>query len=133
MFWVRSLHLAQRLEQPGRKMPKGRSDGSGGRANDNGRTFDGAHPARSGEVLGCKGLVALLQASDEQQLPRERTQLVAVADEAGNAFCGHWGEGRGSMNIILVSDSLAKSIGLWALALGVLLGLLYVFERVLLM
>ena len=29
--------------------------------------------------------------------------------------------------------AIAKSIGLWALALGVLLGLLYVFERVLLM
>jgi hypothetical protein len=29
--------------------------------------------------------------------------------------------------------AIAKSIGLWALALGVLLGLLYVFERILLM
>src|SRR5438445_5576415 len=90
-------------------MPKGCSDGSGGRANHNGRSIDGAYPARCGESFGCKGPVALLQALDLFESLDERPELGVVSEQLCDGFGSHgqWGEDR--LNIILVSDSLAKS------------------------
>jgi murein DD-endopeptidase MepM/ murein hydrolase activator NlpD len=104
-----SRGFAQSLEQPGRELPEDRGDGSAGRADNNGRSVNGAHPARFGEGPGCKSPIAALQAPDVREPRCERLELGAGAEELGDGFGGHDGERRSCVNIILVSDSLAKS------------------------
>src|SRR3954468_6467808 len=90
-------------------MPKGCSDGSGSRANHNGGSVNGAYPARSSEAFGYESPIALLQALDQFEPLRERPELGVVAEQLGDGFGSHWGRWEETVNIILVSDSLAKS------------------------
>jgi murein DD-endopeptidase MepM/ murein hydrolase activator NlpD len=90
-------------------MPQGRRNRPAVRANNDGRSINGAYPARIGEPLGCESPIAPLQALDVGKPLGERPQLGVGVEESGDGFGGH-GERRGErLNIILVSDSLAKS------------------------
>src|SRR5262249_30832502 len=104
-----SRKIAQPLEQSGREMSKGRCNRPRFRANHNSRSVNGAYPARLRESLGCKTSIAPLQALDCGEPRGERLEFVVLVEKPCDGF-GHRGEaGRGGLNIILVSDSLAKS------------------------
>jgi len=79
------------------------------RANHNSRSVNGAYPACFGEPLGCNGPIAPLQALDVRKLRGERPEVGVFVEESRDGFGGHGNEGRKAVNIILVSDSLAKS------------------------
>jgi murein DD-endopeptidase MepM/ murein hydrolase activator NlpD len=79
------------------------------RANHNSRSVNGAYAACFGEPLGCNGPIAPLQALDVRKLRGERPEVGVFVEESRDGFGGHGNEGRQAVNIILVSDSLAKS------------------------
>ncbi len=64
MFWGSMRGFAQSLEQPGGELPQDRRDGSAGRHNHNSRSIYGAYPACFGQLPGCEGPIAPLQALD---------------------------------------------------------------------
>jgi hypothetical protein len=66
-------------------------------------------PARIAELFGCESPIALLQALDLQQPLGERSKLGVFIEQLGDGFGSHGSLGRKELNIILVSDSLAKS------------------------
>jgi murein DD-endopeptidase MepM/ murein hydrolase activator NlpD len=90
-------------------MPEGRRHGPRGRANNNGGSVYGAYAARFGELLGGKSPVALLQALDVFKPLGERPKLGIVDEQLGDGFGSHGTLGGYRLNIILVSDSLARS------------------------
>ncbi len=90
-------------------MPQGRRYRSAVRANNNSRSINGAYPARIGEPLGCESPIAPLQALDVGKPLGERPELGVAVEESGNGFGGHGERREERLNIILVSDSLAKS------------------------
>src|SRR4051812_10751 len=90
-------------------MAKGRGDGSTVRANHNSRSVNGAYTACLGEPLGCDRPIAPLQALDVREPLGERLEVRVFVEQSRNGFGGHGNEGRETVNIILVSDSLAKS------------------------
>ena len=90
-------------------MSQGCSHGSRRRTNHNGRSVYGAYPARCGEFPGYESPIALLEALDVFELLGERPKLGVLAEQTCDGFGSH-GSSRGdTVNIILVSDSLAKS------------------------
>jgi len=103
-----SRTFAQALEHPRRELAEDRCDGTARRANDNNRSFNGAYPARFGERFGYQSPVAALQAPEVRESSRDGVQLGA-REVLGDAIGGHDEERRRGLNIILVSDSLAKS------------------------
>ena len=90
-------------------MSQGRSHGSRRRTNHNGRSVYGAHPARRGEFPGYESPIALLEALDVFELLGERPKLGVLAEETCDGFGSHGSSREDTVNIILVSDSLAKS------------------------
>jgi len=91
-------------------MTQGRGNRSARRANDNNRSVNGAHPACFGEPFGSESPIAPLQALDLSESRLKRLELDVFVEKAGDGIGGHWGrEGEARLNIILVSDSLAKS------------------------
>ena len=90
-------------------MTQGGRNRSAIRANHNSRSVNGAYAACFGEPLGCNGPIAPLQALDVRKLRGERPEVGVFVEESRDGFGGHGNEGRQAVNIILVSDSLAKS------------------------
>lgn len=70
-------------------MPKGRRYRSRRRANNNGRTVNGAYPARSREALGCKSPIALLKALDVFEPLCKRPKLGIVDEQLGDGLGSH--------------------------------------------
>lgn len=90
-------------------MAKGACNGPVVRANHNSRSINGAYAAQVGEPLGCKCPVAPLQALDVREPHCERLQVRVFFEQSREGFGGHGQRWEGRLNIILVSDSLAKS------------------------
>src|SRR6202171_5515993 len=90
-------------------MPQGRRNRPAVRANNYGRSINGAYPARIGEPRGCESPIAPLQALDVGKPLGERPELGVAVEESGDGFGGHGERREERLNIILVSDSLAKS------------------------
>ena len=90
-------------------MSQGRSHGTRRRTNHNDRSVYGAYPARRSELRGYESPIALLQALDVFQLLRKRPQIGVFAEKFGDGFGSHGSVRGDTVNIILVSDSLAKS------------------------
>src|SRR5258708_9600217 len=89
-FWGFARAAAQPLEQPGREMSKGRRNRPRVRADHNGRSINGAYPARLGEPLGCKTSIAPLQALDASELRSQQLEVGVFVEKPGDGF-GHWG------------------------------------------
>ena len=86
----------------------GRPQRPSGRADNDNRSIDGAHPAALGEGARYDCAIAPLQALDVPSLrQRPRARRLSSSLEMGSEAI--WEHGRGRLNIILVSDSLAKS------------------------
>ena len=90
-------------------MTQGRRNRPAIRANHNSRSINGAYAARFGEPLGCNGPVAPLQALDVREPRGERLEVAVFFEQSREGFGGHGQRWEGRLNIILVSDSLAKS------------------------
>src|ERR1700682_3191434 len=90
-------------------MPQGRRNRPAVRANNYGRSINGAYPARIGEPRGCESPIAPLQALDVGKPLGERPELGVAVEESGDGFGGHGERREERLNIILVSDRLAKS------------------------
>jgi murein DD-endopeptidase MepM/ murein hydrolase activator NlpD len=90
-------------------MTKDRCNGPVVGADHDGRSINGAHPAGFGELGGCDGSVAALQVPDSCELRGKRLEVSAFVEQPLDGFGGHGERREGRLNIILVSDSLAKS------------------------
>jgi len=101
--------IPQSLKHPGRELAKDRRNRSAARDDNDRRSVNGAYPARIGEFLGDESAIAPLQALDVRESRCDLLEFGARAEKLGDGFRSHDGERRDELNIILVSDSLAKS------------------------
>src|SRR6202521_1611827 len=90
-------------------MPQGRRNRPARRADNNSRSVNGAYPACRGKLFGCESPIAPLQGLDVFETQLKRPQLGVFVEEFGDGVGGHGERREGCLNIILVSDSLARS------------------------